>query len=113
MPEAAPVIAMTLPESVFMRAMLTVDATRPRSFVARGCAALQTRAMGDLVNLNRFRKAKERAEKERIAEANRVKFGRTKAERQKQAKQRALEQARHDGNKLEPEPPTEAPPTKK
>lgn len=88
-----------------MRAMPTADATPSRSFVARGCAALQTRAMGELVNLNRFRKAKARAEKERLAEANRVKFGRTKGERQKQSKQRALEQARHDGNKLEPEPP--------
>ncbi len=39
--------------------------------------------MGSVVNLNRFRKAKERAEAERRAAENRVNFGRTKAERRK------------------------------
>lgn len=37
--------------------------------------------MGDIINLRLARKAKVRAEKERVASANRVKFGRTKAER--------------------------------
>jgi len=35
----------------------------------------------EIVNLNKFRKAKERAEQERQAELNRAKFGRTKIER--------------------------------
>lgn len=37
--------------------------------------------MTDPVNLNKFRKAKKRAEKEQQAAENRVKFGRTKAEK--------------------------------
>jgi hypothetical protein len=39
--------------------------------------------MGSVVNLKRFRKAKQREEAERRAAENRVAFGRTKAERQK------------------------------
>ena len=38
--------------------------------------------MAEPVNLNRFRKAKARAEKKARADQNTVKFGRTKAERQ-------------------------------
>ena len=45
--------------------------------------------MPDPVNLNKFRKAKARAEKEQVAKENRAKFGRTKAEKQ-------LEKARAD-----------------
>ncbi len=45
--------------------------------------------MSDIVNLNRQRKARARAEKRRTADANAVKFGRTKAER-------VLEAARSD-----------------
>ncbi|MFD1789664.1 DUF4169 family protein [Sphingomonas floccifaciens] len=37
--------------------------------------------MAEIVNLNRFRKAKARTDAATQAEANRVKFGRTKAER--------------------------------
>lgn len=37
--------------------------------------------MSDPVNLNRFRKAKEKAGKEQRAKENRAKFGRTKAEK--------------------------------
>jgi hypothetical protein len=44
--------------------------------------------MGDLVNLNRFRKRSEREQEARQAESNRARFGRSKAER-KAAKQRA------------------------
>jgi hypothetical protein len=52
----------------------------------------------DIVNLNKFRKARERAEAERQAEANRVRFGRTKAEREaatseERAKDRVLDDA--------------------
>ncbi|MEE4239538.1 MAG: DUF4169 family protein [Anderseniella sp.] len=57
--------------------------------------------MSTPVNLNRFRKAKARAEKDAKAEENRVKFGRTKAEKQLQIS--AEEKARRhlDGHKLE------------
>jgi hypothetical protein len=37
--------------------------------------------MGSVINLNRFRKAKKRAEADRRAAENRVVFGRTKAVR--------------------------------
>lgn len=36
--------------------------------------------MGDIVNLNRYRKTQARAERERQAEENRIRFGRPKAE---------------------------------
>jgi Domain of unknown function (DUF4169) len=38
-------------------------------------------AMGDLVNLKRFKKRQERALSEQQAETNRARFGRTKSER--------------------------------
>ena len=37
--------------------------------------------MGDVVNLNRFRKAKEKAVREAQATANRTRYGRTKDQR--------------------------------
>ncbi|MEZ0495820.1 DUF4169 family protein [Sphingomonas sp. IW22] len=57
--------------------------------------------MGDLINLNRARKAKAKAERTAAADANRVKFGRTKAERQADATDRARRDARLDGAKRE------------
>jgi hypothetical protein len=45
--------------------------------------------MGDVVNLNRFKKRTEREQAARDADANRARFGRTKAER-------ALDQTRKD-----------------
>jgi hypothetical protein len=38
--------------------------------------------MGEIVNLNRFRKERDRAAKAKNAEENRVRFGRTKDERE-------------------------------
>ena len=43
--------------------------------------------MSNTVNLNKFRKEKDRAEKKAIADANSVKFGRTKAQRLLEAAQ--------------------------
>lgn len=37
--------------------------------------------MGDIVNLNRFKKRNEREQSAKQAEANRARFGRTRAER--------------------------------
>ena len=42
--------------------------------------------MGDIVNLKRFKKRKERDRSERQAETNRARFGRTKPERAADAK---------------------------
>ncbi len=39
----------------------------------------------EIVNLNKFRKARERAEAERLAEQNRVRHGRTKHEKEQSA----------------------------
>ena len=60
--------------------------------------------MGDVVNLNRFRKRKAREDAAKVAEANRVKFGRTRAEKERQSKERARELERHEGNKLVRDP---------
>ena len=58
--------------------------------------------MDDLINLNRARKAKARAERETEAATNRVKHGRTKAEKQS-AKAEADRAARKlDQSKREP-----------
>jgi hypothetical protein len=42
--------------------------------------------MGNVINLNRFRKRAEREASAKQADANRAKFGRTKAERSSEAK---------------------------
>ncbi|WP_371879535.1 DUF4169 family protein [Nannocystis punicea] len=57
--------------------------------------------MGDVINLNRYRKAKARAEKEQKAEANRVRHARTRTE--KQAVQRELDRqsTELDGKRLD------------
>lgn len=57
--------------------------------------------MSEIANLNKQRKAKARAEKERRAAANRIKFGRTRAERAADKKESA-DVVRHvDGSKIE------------
>ena len=63
--------------------------------------------MTDPVNLNRFRKAKARAEKKRRADANAVRFGRTKAERMQAESETSREARELDGKFLEkPQKPT-------
>lgn len=55
--------------------------------------------MTDVINLNKHRKAKHRAEKEQKASENRRKFGRTKAEKQ-QEQLASSKQIRHiEGHK--------------
>jgi hypothetical protein len=60
--------------------------------------------MGELLNLRRARKARERAAKDQLAEANRLAFGRSRAERQASEAQMDLERARLDAHRLEPLP---------
>jgi len=57
--------------------------------------------MGDVVNLNKLRKAKARVEAKVQAEANRAKFGRTKAERKRDDKERAILTRTVEGAKLD------------
>ncbi|WP_194095650.1 DUF4169 family protein [Marivivens aquimaris] len=58
--------------------------------------------MADVVNLNRFRKQKQKADAKRQADQNAVKFGRSKAEREREdaitelAKKRLNELKRDD-----------------
>jgi hypothetical protein len=53
--------------------------------------------MGDVVNLNRYRKKKAREEKERRAETNRRLHGRTKAERAREEAQKKRIEDKLDG----------------
>ena len=60
--------------------------------------------MGEIVNLNKARKARDKAEAKRAADANRLTFGRTKVERLTAQTERDRDAARLDGHKLdEPE----------
>jgi hypothetical protein len=56
--------------------------------------------MGDVVNLRRFRKQKDRAGKEARAEENRAKFGRSKGEKTRQTAEAAREDRDMDGKRL-------------
>ena len=57
--------------------------------------------MGDLVNLNKARKAAARTTKRAQADANTVKFGQTKAEKSVQVAKQLAEVKRLDGHKLD------------
>jgi len=57
--------------------------------------------MGDIVNLNRYRKAQARAEREKQAAENRVRFGRPKAETTAQRREQERTQRDLDGKKHE------------
>ena len=57
--------------------------------------------MADVVNLRTFRKRKERAEKEAVAEVNRAAFGRTKSEMELSKAKLALEKKALDKHKRE------------
>ena len=67
-------------------------------------APVWSRLMGEVVNLNKARKARDKVEARRVADANRLTFGRTRAERLTTQKERDRDAARLDGHKLdEPE----------
>jgi hypothetical protein len=60
--------------------------------------------MTTIVNLNRFRKRRERAADERRAAENRVRFGRSKTARASDERERERAAAALDGKRLEPAP---------
>jgi hypothetical protein len=60
--------------------------------------------MGDVVNLNKFRKAKSKDKKEKKAGENRRKFGLTKAEKTAEQKIRTQTLSDLDGKKLDETP---------
>ena len=53
--------------------------------------------MGSVINLSRYRKEKQAAERERRANEKRARFGIPKSERNKSAAERAMEARRLDG----------------
>lgn len=57
--------------------------------------------MGEVINLNKWKKQKASVEKQKRAEQNRLKQGVSSAERALVEKRRALEQKKLDGHKLE------------
>lgn len=57
--------------------------------------------MGEVVNLNRVRKDRAKAEAKTVAAANRASHGRTKADMSQAAKERARAEKLLDGSKLE------------
>lgn len=57
--------------------------------------------MVKVTNLNRFRKARARADKARHAEENRIRFGRTRAEKLLAKTEKSNDRAHLDGHKLD------------
>ena len=57
--------------------------------------------MGTVINLNRYRKDRQAAERERRANERRVRFGIPKNMRTKERAEQALENRRHDGHRFE------------
>jgi len=62
------------------------------------------RPMGDIVNLNKYRKKRQISEKKQKSAANRVQFGRLKADRDVAAAQKAKHNKELDLKQLEPIP---------
>jgi hypothetical protein len=61
--------------------------------------------MGEVINLRRARKRREKAGRERTAQAKRVEHGRAKAEHALTQRQSELERARLEAHLLEPPAP--------
>ncbi len=57
--------------------------------------------MAEIINLNRARKARAKAEREAKAAQNRAAFGRPKAERTKAKAQDEIAERRHEGHRLD------------
>jgi len=57
--------------------------------------------MAEIVNLNKMRKAKARAEHESRAQANRVKYGRTKAQKENDRRAEERHAQSHRGKQFE------------
>ncbi|MDY0242680.1 MAG: DUF4169 family protein [Rhodospirillaceae bacterium] len=66
---------------------------------------MRAQTMGEIVNLNRARKERQRAEKERQAAINREQFGRTSMERARTREEKARADRALDGKKQDvPDP---------
>ncbi|WP_169542930.1 DUF4169 family protein [Sneathiella aquimaris] len=58
--------------------------------------------MGDVVNLNKFRKQKAKKEEEKVASSNRVLFGRTKHSKEIDKKKQEASRKKLDDLKIDP-----------
>jgi hypothetical protein len=65
----------------------------------------------NVVNLNRFRKKKQREDKAKQAEINRIRHGRTKEEKERELKDRERAARMIDGKRLESSSADETAPT--
>jgi hypothetical protein len=57
--------------------------------------------MADLINLNRYRKERQREAAAKTAEENRARFGRTKGERGKSRREAEKSTKDHDGKRID------------
>jgi len=57
--------------------------------------------MGEVVNLNQYRKQRERLERKKEASANRARFGRAKGEVWKSRHERERDRAKLDGKRVD------------
>jgi hypothetical protein len=63
--------------------------------------------MNDIVNLNKFRKARKKADKQQKSAENKVLHGRTKVEKKRDQSVRRGAEDNLDGHKLDPEAPSD------
>ena len=73
----------------------------PSFTVADTQASYGKRTLGDLINLNRFRKRAERDRAAQEADVNRIKFGRTKTERNLVKHENESQERSLDGHRRE------------
>lgn len=66
--------------------------------------------MGELVNLNQYRKKRERLQRKKSAAANRMRFGRPKDETIQSKKERVRDDTELDGKQLSDQPNTRTDP---
>lgn len=60
--------------------------------------------MGEIINLNQFRKKRQREDGKKRAADNRVRYGRTKADRERDDKAEAIVRGRWERKRIDPEP---------
>ncbi len=72
-----------------------------RLLAARATCGKIRGVSGNVVNLNRFRKKKQREEKAKQAEINRIRHGRTQAEKDRERAERERAARLIDGKRLE------------
>ncbi len=80
------------------RQVLTSALIARQTIMRRG---LSFRIMAEIINLNKYRKEKKKADKKRQADENRLAHGRTKSEKKTTEKKKKKSEERLDGKKLD------------